>query len=50
VFETREDINKILKFLDFKNEPQWLDWLDNKRRLRNGKLGINGVKIKKYLI
>jgi len=50
VFETGKDINKILKFLDFKNEPQWLDWLDNKRRLRNGKLGINGVKIKKYLI
>jgi hypothetical protein len=50
VFETGEDINKILKFLNFKNEPKWLDWLDNKRRLRDGKLGINGVKIKKYLI
>jgi hypothetical protein len=50
VFETGEDINKILKFLDFKSEPKWLDWLDNKRRLRGGKLGINGVKIKKYLI
>ena len=50
VFETKEDINKIVKFLDFKNEPKWLDWLDNKRRLRGGKLGINGVKIKKELI
>jgi hypothetical protein len=50
VFETGEDINKIVKFLDFKNEPKWLDWLNNKRRLRGGKLGINGVKVKKHLI
>jgi hypothetical protein len=50
VFNTREDIIKIKKFLNLKDELKWLDWIDNKRRLRGGKFGINGVKIKKELI
>ena len=50
VFNTGEDIIKIKKFLNLKDELKWLDWIDNKRRLRGGKFGINGVKIKKELI
>jgi hypothetical protein len=50
VFNTQEDIDKIKKFLNLKDELKWLDWIDNKRRLRGGKFGINGVKIKKKLI
>lgn len=50
IYNTKEDIIKIKKFLNLKDELKWLDWLDNKRRLRGGKFGINNVKIKKELI
>lgn len=50
IFESKNDIERILKFLDHKSTPRWLDYLDNKRKLRNGKIGMNDIKIKKRLI
>jgi hypothetical protein len=39
VYNTKEDIKKLTEYLGIK-EPAWLDILDNKRRLRNGEIGM----------
>jgi hypothetical protein len=50
IFNTREDIFKITDFLEINYEPKWLDFLDNKRKLRNGEIGMDSIKIKKEII
>jgi hypothetical protein len=49
IYNTKEDIQRIKDYIGIINlKYEYL--LDNKRRLRGRKLGINGVKIKKELI
>jgi len=42
VYNTKEDIKKLTEYLRIK-EPAWLDILDNKRRLRNGTVGMGNL-------
>lgn len=39
VYNTKDDIKKLTEYLGIR-EPAWLDILDNKRRLRNGEVGM----------
>jgi len=42
VYNTKEDIKKLIGYLEIR-EPAWLDILDNKRRLRNGTIGMDNL-------
>lgn len=50
IFENKTDVYRILDFLNYKNQPRWLDYLDNSRKLKNGTIGMNNIKIKKEII
>ncbi len=50
IFENKNDVQKILDYIGHKNTPKWLDYLDGKRKLRNGTIGMNNIKIKKEII
>lgn len=49
VFYNKTDIEKITNYLGMKRHL-WLDILDNKRRLRNGDIGMENLKNSKTLI
>jgi hypothetical protein len=42
VYMTKTDIEPLCSILKIKN-PNWLDMLDNKRKLRNGDIGMNNL-------
>jgi hypothetical protein len=42
VYITKTDIEPLCSILKIKN-PNWLDMLDNKRKLRNGDIGMNNL-------
>jgi hypothetical protein len=49
VFYNKTDVEKISNYLGIKKH-HWLDVLDNKRRLRNGEIGMYNAKSSKTLI
>lgn len=49
VFYNKTDVEKITNYLGIKKHL-WLDILDNKRRLRNGDIGMDNLKNSKTLI
>jgi hypothetical protein len=49
VFYNKTDVEKISNYLGIKKH-HWLDVLDNKRRLRNGEIGMYNTKSSKTLI
>jgi hypothetical protein len=49
IYNDKSDIPRLLKYLNI-NDALYLDILNNKRRLRNGEIGMENVKIKPKLI
>lgn len=49
IYNNKLDVPRLLKYLNIYN-PIYLDILDNRHRLQNGDVGMNGVKVKPKLI
>jgi hypothetical protein len=49
IYNNKLDVPRLLKYLNIYN-PIYLNILDNRHRLQNGDVGMNGVKVKPKLI